>query len=711
MQSLLRTCLIILLFLSSNHLFALTRYWVYKGGFLSNKNWSNTSNWSASSGGVGLASVPVAGDNAIFDGGPLGLSVGDCIMNVAVSVGSITVTSGYTGTITQTVNSVMVSGNASFGGGTFNGGSADISIGGTFTLSATTFSCTPGTLELDGNAGFTGGSFAHNNGLVKFNGAVSQTLSGTSPVFYSLEFVGKGNTHTLSSSGNIIVANSLSISGSGSCTLNTGLLDLRGSLNLSNTATGGGGSATIDFTGVANQVINSSLLINQSSLPSVTINKTGGTLTFPALITVCGNWNYASGTTDVTANASTVAFSGNGITVSSAGMQLYNVVIAGNTSTLLNDMTIKNDLTISGTGILSAGSNTINLSGNWTDYGIAGFDEGGSTVNFNGTTPQTISAPGGESFNNMQLNNSGGGIQFMNNIGVEANLLMLQGNINLNGNDLLLGISALNNGTLAYSAGIMYGTGTFTRWFNTNSIADGSVNGLFPLGMASDFRPFYLSAPSTGPSSGGTVTVAYMDASTNTTTPVFMDGSSTILVRKDLHWTVTTGNGLAGGVYNLDVRGTALGTIGIISDLRLTLAGSVVGLPGINGGSTLDPQVNRSGLATSDLSNAFYVGSVDDLSSPLPVTLVSFTAFVSGGQVQLKWITALEVDNDYFIVQRSKDGADWFDMERIDGNGSSGESYSANDKQPYAGTSYYRLVQTDFDGRKTYSAIRPVLFQ
>src|SRR5579863_333511 len=86
----------------SQSVHAASRYWVsVLGG-----NWSSTANWSASSGGLGGSSVPGAGDNVFFDGGasPLFLDNGNCTIDVAVSVASITVSSGYTATISQGAN-------------------------------------------------------------------------------------------------------------------------------------------------------------------------------------------------------------------------------------------------------------------------------------------------------------------------------------------------------------------------------------------------------------------------------------------------------------------------------------------------------------------------------------------------------------------------------------------------------------------------------
>ena len=102
--------------------------------------------------------APGINDNVFFDGGPLGLRQGKCTIDVAAGVASITITSGYNGTIVQGGNSITVSGAASFGGGTFTGGTANITIGGAFAISETAFTSTSAVMELQGDAAFTGGN-------------------------------------------------------------------------------------------------------------------------------------------------------------------------------------------------------------------------------------------------------------------------------------------------------------------------------------------------------------------------------------------------------------------------------------------------------------------------------------------------------------------------------------------------------------------------
>jgi hypothetical protein len=80
--------------------------------------------------------------------------------------------------------------------------------------------------------------------------------------------------------------------------------------------------------------------------------------------------------------------------------------------------------------------------------------------------------------------------------------------------------------------------------------------------------------------------------------------------------------------------------------------------------------------------------------------------------VALNWVTATEINNDYFTIQRSVDGLVFEDIEEITGAGNSNReiSYQTFDDNPYNGTSYYRLKQTDFNGQFSFSQIEQVDF-
>jgi hypothetical protein len=99
----------------------------------------------------------------------------------------------------------------------------------------------------------------------------------------------------------------------------------------------------------------------------------------------------------------------------------------------------------------------------------------------------------------------------------------------------------------------------------------------------------------------------------------------------------------------------------------------------------------------------------------LPIKLLSFDAIpnYTKNTVSLEWVTTSEINNDYFSLEKSVDAVNWKAFSQIAGGGNSNTvlNYSTIDVNPYAGGSYYRLKQTDFDGKTSYSGIRAVNFK
>jgi hypothetical protein len=91
----------------------------------------------------------------------------------------------------------------------------------------------------------------------------------------------------------------------------------------------------------------------------------------------------------------------------------------------------------------------------------------------------------------------------------------------------------------------------------------------------------------------------------------------------------------------------------------------------------------------------------------LPVKLVSFNAVSTNGVVQVQWQTSQEINNNYFIVEKSTDGIHFELVGEVKGNQNSTTlfSYSLQDAHALSGTSYYRLKQVDINGSYTYSSI------
>jgi len=86
---------------------------------------------------------------------------------------------------------------------------------------------------------------------------------------------------------------------------------------------------------------------------------------------------------------------------------------------------------------------------------------------------------------------------------------------------------------------------------------------------------------------------------------------------------------------------------------------------------------------------------------PLPIDLMSFGAELNGDNVDIQWTVASQVNNDYYSILRSIDAYDWYEVGRVEGAGNSNQimEYVFTDEDPYIGLSYYKLKQTDFDGR------------
>lgn len=95
-------------------------------------------------------------------------------------------------------------------------------------------------------------------------------------------------------------------------------------------------------------------------------------------------------------------------------------------------------------------------------------------------------------------------------------------------------------------------------------------------------------------------------------------------------------------------------------------------------------------------------------SAPLPIELAYFRAQARENGVWMTWKTLTEINNDSFTIQYSANGSDFYDLINLKGAGNSNEPivYSYLDDRVVHQTTYYRLVQNDFDGKSTiYDAI------
>jgi hypothetical protein len=93
--------------------------------------------------------------------------------------------------------------------------------------------------------------------------------------------------------------------------------------------------------------------------------------------------------------------------------------------------------------------------------------------------------------------------------------------------------------------------------------------------------------------------------------------------------------------------------------------------------------------------------------TPLPIELIYFKGKNVNDYNLLFWSTATEINNDYFTIEKSYDGYNFHVIDNIEGAGYSTHQlyyeYHDYNLQPFI--TYYRLKQTDYDGKKDVSDI------
>lgn len=107
---------------------------------------------------------------------------------------------------------------------------------------------------------------------------------------------------------------------------------------------------------------------------------------------------------------------------------------------------------------------------------------------------------------------------------------------------------------------------------------------------------------------------------------------------------------------------------------------------------------------------AFYAVANDQ---PLPVDLIDFKVRIVDKQSVLNWTVASETNNTGRLIQRSDNGLSWNTVGWVDGKLNSNEksTYNFSEKMNKSGLFFYRIVQVDLDGTKSYSDVESVEFK
>ncbi len=150
-------------------------------------------------------------------------------------------------------------------------------------------------------------------------------------------------------------------------------------------------------------------------------------------------------------------------------------------------------------------------------------------------------------------------------------------------------------------------------------------------------------------------------------------------------------------------------------DGKLVIDGNFKG----GNGSTIDGVGSLKATGTIKTTGSGSVfGSTDDClsgdcvrsGSSLPVELIEYEVLEENGLTNIIWTTCSEINNDYFILERSEDLDSFEEIAQIEGAGNSNSviEYSYVDYNSVSGQSYYRLTQIDFDGTATVYDVKEI---
>lgn len=335
------------------------------------------------------------------------------------------------------------------------------------------------------------------------------------------------------------------------------------------------------------------------------------------------------------------------------------------------------------------------------DFLIDGaFDAGSGTVAFNGNESRIID---GDNlvFNSLVVNlsNPVHAIEIQSNISIAKEIIFIRGKIK----------------TRNYE--VIYRNGSLSRAGNPESFIAGKARKigntafLFPVGADQIYAPIEISAPQS-PTDAFTAEYIHADPNQAGFNTNSQDGSLSTISTCE-YWILNRVNGNSPLRISLSYENTRSCGIADPSYLQVTHWNGTEwenkGLDSFSGDSL---RGTITSLLPIDDFSPFTIGSLSGI-NPLPIELSSFSIEKTADhKVKISWTTHTEINNDFFTLERSVDAVHYTAINNVHGAGTSHRAieYDYVDENPKAGMSYYRLLQTDFDGIVTYFDARSIYF-
>jgi hypothetical protein len=335
------------------------------------------------------------------------------------------------------------------------------------------------------------------------------------------------------------------------------------------------------------------------------------------------------------------------------------------------------------------------------------FTDAAQSIIFKGGASQIITGSSALTFNNLVWDNAAG-VSLQSDININGTLMLTAGKVDLNSR-LLTVLSALPAAVTRTSGYILSdktNNASKMRWaIGTNTAAH-----VFPFGTSTGvYIP--VTVQLTAGNLGNVTVSTYPTAANNTpypTVPVAVtnmnrqgtDNSANVV---DRFWQIDKDGVTATATLTFQAAPAEIGSITLLRAQRWNSTTSTWELP--LAGQT----ANATGVTVPGVTN-FSPWTLSGNDLPLPVELITFTAVGIETRVETNWITATERNNDYFTIQRSKDGTGFVDIGTVAAgpHGHSVQEYSYTDYDPFPGKSYYRLKQTDLDGTVEFLDVKMV---